>query len=172
MTPNGGPYRGPFGEAVRLGLNPDLPGASTTVTWWLLTGPWHPAWSQFVISVVSLADVDGVPPAKLHFPGATHELLVAALNPGSGVVATRHAPETLAQGGLRAVGGWLDPVDVVHQFTATDEEMVALADLCAQACVHGPLTPSTDDARERLREDWLTACVKTLAHMRNEEHAS
>lgn len=162
---------GPHGTAVELDINTDLPGADTTVTWWLLTGTWHPLWPQFVISVVNLRDLPDRPPAKLHFPGATHELLVVALNPGDQRTPTRHNPATLTAGGLRAVGGFLQPVDAVHQFTATDKEMTELADLAARACVDGILTPSTDDARTRLREAWLSACVRTLAHIRGEEHA-
>jgi hypothetical protein len=162
---------GPRGQARSLDINPALDGAGTTVCWWLLTGPWHPLWPQFVLSVVSLRDVEGVPPAKLHFPGATHELLVLALNPDDGPTATVHTAQTLEQGGFRAVGGHLEPADVVHQFTATDEEMLQLADLLCRACVDGHLTPSTDDARDRLREAWLSTCVKTLAHMRGEAHA-
>lgn len=164
-------YRSLNGAAVKLEINPDLDGADTTVTWWLLTGSWHLLWPQFILSVVHLRPDEGRPPAHLQFPDATHELLVAALNPGKGPTPTIHAVETLTAGGLRAVGGWLEPVDVVHQFTATDQEMTELAELCARACVDGLLNPSTDDARSRLREAWLTACVKTLAHMRGEEHA-
>jgi hypothetical protein len=162
-------HQGQFGEAVQLAINPDLSGASTTVTWWLLDGVWHPIWPQFVISVVRLANVDDMPPAQLHFSGATHELGVFALNPGEPPV--RHSIDVLEAGGLAAVGGFLSPVDVVHQFTATDDEMAHLADLCARGCVDGVLNPSTDDAREALREVWLTACVRTLAHIRGEEHA-
>lgn len=164
-------HRGPGGEAVRLDLDPNLEGAKTTVTWWLLTGQWHPVWPQFVLVIVHLRDAEGYPPANLHFEGATHELAVMALDPGDGKSPTIHAPETLAAGGLRAVGGFLEPVDVCHQFTATDDEMTELAELCARSCVDGLLNPSTDDARELLREHWLSACVKTLAHMRGEEHA-
>lgn len=162
-------HEGPRGTAVHLGIDPRLPGADTTITWWLLTGDWHPLWSQFAISVVSLADKPGHQPARLHFPGATHELVVMALNPGQ--PPAQHSPVTLTTGGLTAVGGWPEPVDVVHQFTATDDEMTRLADSCAWGCVVGAITPSTDDAREVLRERWLQACVKTLAHIRGEEHA-
>lgn len=160
---------GPAGTAVRLDLDPAVHGIDTTVAWWLLTGPWHPFWTQFVISVVHLRPVEGRPPAHLQFPGATHELVVMALNPGDPPKV--HEAATLEAGGIAAVGGYLKPVDVVHQFTATDDEMVALAELCALGCVNRALTPSTDDAREMLREHWLSACVRTLAHMRGEEHA-
>lgn len=162
-------YRGPFGAAVRLGIDPALDGAGTTVTWWLLQGLWHPLWPQFVLSVVNLREVDGMPPAQLRFPGATHELMVVALNPGDPL--RLHDIETLESGGFRGVGGYLTPIDVVHQFEATDEEMTHLAELCARACTLGVLTPSTDEARAVLREQWLTSCVRTLAHMRGEVHA-
>ena len=164
-------YTGVRGTAHHLDINPDLDGASTTVSWWLLTGDWHPIWPQFILGVVHLRPVEGQPEAKLHFPGATHELLVVALNRGDGARPVCHSVETLVAGGLRAVGGYLRPVDVVHQFTATDDEMRELADLAAHSCVDGVLNPSTDDAREFFREQWLTACVRTLAHMRGEEHA-
>ena len=162
-------HRGPYGSAVQLPINPDLQGAETTLDWWLLTGPWHPLWSQFVLSVVRLRPVKGWPPAALHFEGATHELMVIALNPGE--PPRVHSAEVLARGGCAAVGGYLQPVDVNHQFTATDSEMRDLADLSAKACVNGWLTPSTDDARSILRERWLASCVRTLAHMRGEAHA-
>lgn len=162
-------HRGHRGTAVRLDIDPNVRGSQTTVDWWLLTGTWHPIWPQFVLSVVHLRPVDGHQPAQLHFPGATHELVVLALNPGE--PPQTHDIETLQRGGIAAVGGYLEPVDVVHQFTATDDEMRELADLAAQGCVNGFLTPSTDDARSALREQWLTACVRTLAHMRGEEHA-
>lgn len=164
-------HNGPRGNAVLVdNLNPDTVGAETTVTMWLLTGDWHPVWSQFVLVVVTLRDTEGHPPAHLHFVGATHELLVMALPPGKPPVLL-HSADELRAGGLAAVGGYLIPVDVVHQFTATDAEMTQLANLTARACVDGVLTPSTDDARAMLREQWLEACVKTLAHMRGEEHA-
>lgn len=169
MNGPGETYTGPRGTAVRLSIDPAVRGSVTTVTWWLLTGPWHPIWTQFVISVVRLAPFEGWPPAKLHFAGATHELVVVALNPGDPPKV--HAVEDLESGGFAAVGGYLTPVDVVHQFTATDEEMTQLAELCAMGCVNGFLTPSTDDSRSMLREHWLASCVRTLAHIRGEEHA-
>jgi hypothetical protein len=165
-----GTYMGPFGRAERLTIAPELNVGGGTLAWWLLTGGWHPLWPQFVLHVLSLKPAADLPEPVLHFPGATHELLVVALNPGTNPPRL-HAPETLVSGGLAAVGGYLPPEDVAHQFEATDEEMVALAEACAKACVLGLLTPSTDDARTMLRERWLGSCVRTLAHMRGEVHA-
>lgn len=160
-------YTGPMGTATELEIRGGLPGADTTITWWLLTGlQWHPLWQQFLLIVVHLRDVEGTPAATRQFPGATHELLVLALNPERGA----RTPEDLAGNGV-GPAGYLSPIDVVHQFDATDEEMRVLAGMLAEACTQGWLTPSTDDAREALREQWLAVCVKTLAHGRGEVHA-
>lgn len=161
-------HQGVMGTAVqlrtdRLEADPNHT-ADTTVTYWLLTGRWHPLWPQFVLTVMSLRPNPGSPDPILNFPGATHELLVIALHPDDGP----RTPDLMER---RGIGRYLRPVDVVHQFEATDDEMRELAGLLAAACVHGQLTPSTDDAREQLREAWLGTCVRTLAHMRGEEHA-
>lgn len=159
---------GPAGSARRLPLDGINNDAGATVAWWLLTGGWHPLWPQFSLSVVHLRPLEGRPPAHLQFEGATHELLVLALNPGS--PPRIHRAADVAKG-LPNVGGYLTPPDVVHQFTATDEEMVRLASLCAYGCVGGLLNPSTDDSRRYLREQWLASCLRTLAHIRGEVHA-
>lgn len=163
---------GPAGTATLLDLPEGMPGVDTTLCWWLLEGPWHPLWQQFILSVVRLCDIDGRPPAVLHFPGATHEVAVFALTPPEGGTfgaPARHPLDVIQSQGLSL--GYLTPVEVVHQFTGTDDELTQVTALAAQAVVDGVLTPSTDDARERLREAWLSAYVKTLAHMRGEEHA-
>ena len=161
-------YQGPHSEAVKLALIPGLSGFESTVCWWLLTGSWHPLWSQFILSVVHLRQIEGMKEPLLQFPGATHEMLVFALNPGE--PPREHLADLLETKGIASVG-YLEPIDVVHQFEATDEEMVDIADWCAFGCVNGILTPSTDDNRLYYREQWLGAVVKTLAHMRGEEHA-
>ena len=160
-----GRITGPCGRAEELAVPSNR--APATLLWWLITAPlYHPLWSQYVLSVVTLGDQPGLEPATLHFPGATHELLVMALNPGE--PPRPHTAEALQQGkGLN----YLLPVNVAHQFTATDNEMRHLAELACTGVVNGVLNPETGDAPGRIRMEWLTACVKTLAHIRGEEHA-
>jgi hypothetical protein len=156
--------RGRYGEAVPLKVPASSP---ATLLWWLITAPpYHPLWSQYVLSVVTLDEQPGVPAPVLQFPGATHELIVMALNPGD--PPRRHTAED-----LESLAGWgyLTPINVAHQFTATDDEMRQLAELACVGVVNGALNPETADAPSRVREAWLTACVKTLAHIRGEEHA-
>lgn len=164
MNPNGGPHQGAYGTAVRCDL-PDRPDAAETVCQWLLTAPgYHPLWTQYALIVVRLRDdVPGFPPPHRQFDGATHELLVLALQPDH-----PRTPESFAAGEpLR----FLQPVNHAHQFEATDAEMEDLADLAAQGVVHGVLNPETADAPERIRAAWLMSLTKTLAHGRGEEHA-
>lgn len=157
--------KGPCGTATQLEI-PDEPWARQTADHWLLTAPmYHPLWSQYVLACVRLEDdVPGFPPPHRQFPGATHELLVVALNP-------EHGPYSREK--LREPGDlkYLTPVNICHQFIATDAEMRAVVPLAARAVVHGALNPETGDAPERIRQEWLSSLVKALAHARGEEHA-
>ncbi|NHA02016.1 hypothetical protein G5V59_26870 [Nocardioides sp. W3-2-3] len=95
-------------------------------------------------------------------------LLVLAINPADGPV----SPIGLCERAKRpAPQLYLHPPNVGHQFTATDQEMTTVAWLCGRAVVGGDLNPETGDAPDLLREQWLQACVLTLAHLRGEEHA-
>lgn len=153
---------GPYGTAERVPIPAD-PKAAMTLTWWLITAPaFHPLWSQYSLTVVRLDDTPGFPPPVLHFDGATHELMVAALEP-------QDKPYTVATVyPLR----WLEPINIVEQFTATDDEMRELAHLAAKGVVFGALNPETADAPTRIRAQWLSSLVKTLAHIRGEVHAA
>jgi hypothetical protein len=156
---------GGYGEAAAVPI-PDRPDAAETVCTWLLTAPiYHPLWSQYALMVARLRDnVPGFPQPVRKFIGATHELLVVALNPDAG-------PQTVeslfATDSLR----YLTPVNICEQFEATDDELRQLAWFAAWAVVNGGLCPETADAPTRIREGWLTALTKTLAHVRGEVHA-
>ena len=63
------------------------------------------------------------------------------------------------------------PVNIVHQIEGTDEEARLLASFAAVGVVHGLLWPETGDAPEQIRMGWLGSMVKSLAHIRGEEHA-
>lgn len=161
------PITGPAGEAVRLELDPDVPpaNASQIVDRWLITArAYHPLWWQYLLGCVRLDELPGLRPPVLHFPGATHELLLVALDPDHGpwTPGKLRDPTTVRE---------LRPLNVVHQFTASDDEMRQVLSLAAQAVVHGVLNPETGDAPELIRTQWLSAVTKTLAHIRGEAHA-
>ncbi|MDX5570923.1 hypothetical protein PYK79_57100, partial [Streptomyces sp. ID05-04B] len=130
---------------------------------WILTGPrWHPVWYQYNLGIVSLADTPGLPPAKLHRPGVTHELTVVALNPDHGPYDARRLPDGHLQ--------FLTPVNIVEQFTATDQEARELAFQCARAVVDGLLWPETGDAPDTVRAAWRSSVHQTLAHAHDPHH--
>jgi hypothetical protein len=160
-------HRGVYGRAQRIEIAPDARNASESVCCYLITAPiYHPLWTQYRLDVIKLRDIQGMPPPILKFEGATHELMVLALNPEHG----HWTPEKLDGG--RVATPYLTPVNIAEQYTATDDEMRHTADLCAQAVVHGVLNPEVADSPELVRMSWLSATVKSLAHIRGEEHAS
>lgn len=160
---------GPHGHAERI-PNGDGPDWAETVCSWLLTAPWaHPLWSQYNLAVVRLRDgIPGFAPPKRQFPGATHELLVVALNPEHGPQDVKRMQEYAAAGGGMPC---LTPVNIAHQLEGTDEEAAELAEFAAAAVAHAALCPETADAPEQVRADWKASLVKTLAHIRGEVHA-
>lgn len=157
-------HHGEFGSAIRLTI-PATADAAETVCSWLITAPaYHPAWQQYVLIVVRLRDdVPGFPVPVRHYDGTTHEFLIVTLDPDHPVTA-----ENIWRQPLRH----LLPVNACVQFEATDAELEVLAWFGAWAVVTGRLNPETADAPTRIREQWKAALIKTLAHVRGEEHAS
>ena len=159
---------GPCGSADLVPV-PDIPSAAETVCTWLVTAPHaHPLWSQYALVVVRLRDLPGFPPPKRQFDGATHELLVVALNPEHGPMTPERVTRLWRNG--RSLP-YLTPVNIAHQIDGADEEAERLAEMAAKGVVHGLLLPETGDAPERIREAWKASLVKTLAHQRGEVHA-
>lgn len=158
------PVRGPYGLAVELPIGPtDGP----EVAHWLFTADrvqLHPVWDQWVIACVGLGEVPGLPPPHLQFEGATHEVLIITVDPDHPVT-----PELVAQPGAKL--HYLQPINLAHQFTATDDEMRLLCAGVAWAIVHGYEPPEPPLDYGSFREGWLVSMVKTLAHLRGEEHA-
>ncbi len=164
-------FDGPYGTAVTWPLG-DGPEWAETVCQWLLTAPAaHPLWSQYLMPVVRLRDADGFAPPKRQFDGATHELLVLALNPDEGP----YTPENMSrfyEGPQAGKLPYLTPINIAHQIEGTDEEARRLAVAAAWGVTAGVLWPETSDAPSRIREEWKGSLIKTLAHIRGEAHAS
>lgn len=153
-------FAGRRGRADRLPV-PDTADAAETVAWWLLTAPdAHPLWSQYLLACVRLRDnVPGFPPPRRQFDGATHELVVAAVDPTRGPYDPAHAA-----GGVPL----LEPVNVAEQFAAADQEMAALTAWAAWGVTAGALWPETGDAPDEIRLTWRAVLAETLAHIRGE----
>lgn len=53
-----------------------------TVACWLVDCPVsHPVWNQYFLSLIMLREVEGVKPATIKLEGATHEIMIFAIDP-------------------------------------------------------------------------------------------
>ncbi|MCJ2067786.1 hypothetical protein MKK75_03015 [Methylobacterium sp. J-030] len=60
---------------------------------WLITAPWaHPAWSQYALALYDLTTPSD-PAPNIYLDGATHELLLVALDPSYPATTTRDMVE-------------------------------------------------------------------------------
>lgn len=82
-----------------------------TLSTWLIEGPFHLMWSQWMCSLVHLRGEHQGKPARLQFPEATHELVILAQHPDHPL--TRDStPDSLRP---------MTPIDVAQQFRAADD---------------------------------------------------
>ena len=125
---------GPIGTAERL--DPNLNNKSTTLeTWFLHLPPAHPIWPRYLLSVIHLRPDPAFGPARLKYPGATHELMVVALDPEKNPQPNQ--PETWHH---------LTPINYVNQFHGlTDAGAAGLARTAAEQVVQGQLWVETSD---------------------------
>lgn len=153
---------GLFGRAERIDFAKN-PLSAATLDIWLITAPqYHPLWSQYGLMVVSLDEsIPGFPPTLLHFTGATHEMLVVAINPDA--EGAPFTAESLNErlNNLRGVPH-LTPVNHCHQFKASDEEILKLAWQACYGVVNGVLNPETGDAPTKIRQAWKSVLDETL----------
>lgn len=152
---------GPAGTAVEvIATEHDVPDWQASVAVWFLDCPGQsPAWRHYSLAAVHLRPIEGVKPAVVTVAGATHEVLLVALDPK-----TEPTPTGL--------GSWrmLHPVNVCEQITVPDDAHAAeLLFMCAKAVVAGVLP--AEPALAGAREPWHTSLIKTSAHVRGEEHA-
>lgn len=139
---------------------PKLKDHATDLGSWLINYPGaHPFWEYWMLTCVTLADVPGVPPAKKHFPEATHELLILAIDPKWSVQL-----EDFMGGGTMP---FLSPTDVVYQAQLPSDDLaVHLMELTAKDIVNRGSSPDQD-----YRTRWKEVLDKTSAHLRGEHGA-
>lgn len=100
---------------------------------WILDVPgWSPAWRHFMLSVITLADIDGIGRATKRWPGATHELVVQAMDPAKLPLPTD-----------KSTWSFLRPVNVVWQFVATDKEAGVVCRALTSLALEGGLCLET-----------------------------
>lgn len=122
---------------------------------WLLTGPFHMAWHWWMLSVVSLKDIPGVPPATKTYPEAEYEFGIYSLSGEVNIEAADKAD--LANRGYDI----LSPADaIVHFHDCNDEQAEQVCDLAVRAIILGAVSPDSD-----YRSWWRKAIPNTVEHV-------
>jgi hypothetical protein len=111
---------------------------SATLGGWLIEAPFAlPAWNYHVASLVHLRDMPGSAPAVIRLPGATHELMMWALDP--------RFEDEIDPTDVNSMRHVLQPFDFEEQFKAqADERALEVVRFAIQKCVDGELVPDTD----------------------------
>lgn len=112
----------------------ELPIGGATVGSWLLHVPRaHPVWDFYLLTGVHLRPAEGLPPPDKWEPGASHELLIAAINPDTD---PRHTKPPFSL---------LQPFNYVAQVAdASDADVYVLVRHMARAAVCGHASPDSD----------------------------
>lgn len=114
--------------------------AAAHVTSWVITAPWaHPVWSQYVLDVIHLRDIEGAAPAHLYGPTATHEAQLWALDPKL----------PIAEGETLPAHARLTPQNFVGQWACESDDAARLyvRERVVDAIMAGNLSPDTDHRR-------------------------
>lgn len=154
---------GEYGTAVQIPRE-NWPDKTAQLSAWVITAPcWHIFWSQYMIAVVSLAEFPGIDPPVIDFPGATHELMVIALNPDHGPYDARNVtPENPVV--------YMLPHNICEQFTTTDKRAIELCELFAGAVIDGRMCPETIEDPVYVRSVWRQTISVTLDHFKDPHH--
>lgn len=127
--------------------------------WFLFCPGQSPAWHCYLFDIVHLRDIEGVAPATIDVPGATHQVFLAALNPELDPSPLK--PDTWQH---------LTPINVSEQIELPGDEAAAtLGEHCVKAVLAGDLWAEPPLAGAV--EPWRTVLLKSAAHARGEEHA-
>lgn len=128
---------------------------------WLVNGPFHPFWRWWQLAIVHLRPIPGVKPAHVQFPGASHEVLIASIDP----TRLREPDVEKIERGKQTLP-YLQPLDLVHQvILASDAQAEELADLMIAPILAGSYSPDSD-----FRSAWKSILDRTAEHLRLDGH--
>lgn len=149
---------GRYGNGIEVIMtDPEVADWGATIrSWFFLCPGQSPAWENYVLHLIHLRDIPGVPPANKVSPEMTHEILFAALDPSKDP-----KPENMKS------WSFLSPFNACEQFEVeSDEKAIEMVEMVAQAVVDGllPAEPMLSGAKE----PWHTTIKNTAAHFRGE----
>lgn len=109
----------------------------------------HPFWSRYQVALVHLRPMEGMPPARLRFPDASHEVHIFSLDPDT-------LPNPADPNSIRR----LSPPDLAHQLRGLDDaRALAVFDAFVRALDSRQLSPDSDF--RRMNEAWLEHAAST-----------
>jgi hypothetical protein len=154
---------GPAGTAVECRYTPapdDPPAWKAGVASWFLDCPGQsPAWQHYHLGIVHLRQLYGVEQARVTVPGATHEVILFALDPD----ASPRADDVETWRTLR-------PINLAEQIQLPSDEAAAqLLRRAAEDVMAGRLWAEPLLAGQV--EPWRTVLSVASAHARGEEQA-
>lgn len=127
---------GPYGQAWTFDLdvlNKGMP-ANPMLDVWAIKVPWaNPSWDTYVLHLIHLRPVPGMPEVRFYLPGATHEISLYAMQPGYRF-----------QAHVNPGGKNLTSVNFVGQFITHDLTAIAKVEACVMEILNGDLSPDTD----------------------------
>ena len=157
VRPRGEPdVQGLFGKAwlAKRDTNGPADWAATLRSYQVNGIGFHPMWEWWLVVVVHLRAIDGVPPAVKSYPEAEYEFQIVSLDPAAPVP----SPDELAAGHRYR---FLTPPDCVHQFHGVNDAQAAdLVDLAVNAIVTRGVSPDSEN-----RGFWKLIIANTVEHM-------
>lgn len=151
-----GIIRGRSATASRLApITVTRPAQARVLAEWLVHAPGQAEfWSHYLVTVLSLAPIEGCPPAAIRVTGATHEIMLASLDEDASPRADN--PSTLHVH---------QPSNVALQWIGTtDTEAVEVADTLVKAVCDGWIL--AEPAVYGDQSAWETALRGTLSYRR------
>jgi hypothetical protein len=139
-----------FGDYAR-------PEQAATLNGYVINGPYHPFWKWWMVAVIHLREIDGVPSANKQYPEAEYEFMILSIDP------ERNQPDPDKP--FPQDVGYLQPPDCVVQFHGvTDEQAAEICQMSARAISMGQSCDSD------FRSWWESAIKNSVKHVRGEPH--
>lgn len=131
-----------------------------TLASWLISGNFHLAWNQWLVSLVHLrGKVDGEP-SKIVLEGATHELTIWSIHPDAPALSALSTIDDLVfvePSSNTRISIFLNPVDICQQLIAkNDAEAMAKVETVLTMVANNRLSPDSDF--RKLWFHYLTEC--------------
>lgn len=131
------------------------PRVAANIEGWVVKGPYHPAWSYWMVGCIDLAEHPGVDPPKKQYPEAEFEVMIVSLDPKC------YPPDPDSPAGLT----FLTPPDLVFQFDGVTREQAG--EICSLVVDHALNGRSLDSD---FRAWWESALRETVAHYKAGRH--